>query len=75
MAPLQAAYSACRSLGWSAEQLRDPDDEHAPRRLRCRGKGKMRYALEPADVYLEIDPEAGASRAASRRSLWARWSP
>jgi hypothetical protein len=40
--------------------LRDPDDEHAPRRLRCRGgRGKMRYALEPPDVYLEISPEAG----------------
>jgi hypothetical protein len=40
--------------------LRDPDDEHAPRRLRCRGgKGKMRYALEPLDVFLDICPEAG----------------
>lgn len=40
--------------------LRDPDDENAPRRLRCRGgKGKMRYAPEPVDVFLEIDPEAG----------------
>ena len=40
--------------------LRDPDDENAPRRLRCRGgKGKMRYAPEPADVFLVIDPEQG----------------
>ncbi len=39
--------------------LRDPDDENAPRRLRCRGKGKMRYAPEPADVYLDISPETG----------------
>ncbi len=40
--------------------LRDPDDEHAPRRLRCRGgRGKMRYAPEPPDVHLEISPEAG----------------
>lgn len=40
--------------------LRDPDDENAPRRFRCRGgKGKMRYAPEPPDVYLTISPEAG----------------
>jgi archaellum biogenesis ATPase FlaH len=40
--------------------LRDPDDEHAPRLLRCRGgRGKMRYALEPPDVYLHISPEEG----------------
>jgi archaellum biogenesis ATPase FlaH len=40
--------------------LRDPDGEHAPRRLRCRGgKGKMRYAPEPPDVYLDISPEEG----------------
>ena len=40
--------------------LRDPDDEHAPRRLRCRGgRGKMRYAPEPPDIYLDINPEEG----------------
>jgi hypothetical protein len=40
--------------------LRDPDDEEAPRRLRCRGgRGKMRYAPEPPDVYLNISPEEG----------------
>lgn len=41
-------------------RLRHPDDEHAPRRFRCSGgKGKMRYAPEPADVFLTVDPEAG----------------
>jgi hypothetical protein len=40
--------------------LRDPDDEHAPRRLRCRGgRGKMRYAPEPPDVFMDIRPENG----------------
>lgn len=40
--------------------LRDPDDEHAPRRFGCRGgRGKMRYALEPPDIFLTISPEAG----------------
>lgn len=40
--------------------LRDPNDENAPRCLRCGGgRGKMRYAPEPADVYLDISPEAG----------------
>jgi hypothetical protein len=39
--------------------LRDPDDENAPRRLRCRGKGKMRYAPEPPDVFLDISPKHG----------------
>jgi hypothetical protein len=44
--------------------LRDPDDEDAPRRLRCRGKGKMRYSLEPPDVYLTINPAVGGVAAA-----------
>jgi hypothetical protein len=40
--------------------LRDPEDEDAPRRLRCRGgKGKMRYAPEPPDVFLRISLEDG----------------
>jgi hypothetical protein len=40
--------------------LRDPDDEDAPRRLRCRGgKGNLRSAPEPPDVYLDISPEEG----------------
>ncbi len=39
--------------------LRDDDDPEA-RRLTCRGgKGKMRYAAEPADRYLAIAPAHG----------------
>ena len=38
----------------------DDDDDSTVRRLRCRGgKGKMRYALEPEDVYLTISPFDG----------------
>lgn len=43
--------------------LREGDEEGADngiRRLRCRGgRGKMRYAPEPADIYLEISPLDG----------------
>lgn len=44
--------------------LRDNDeeefDDNLVRRLRCRGgKGKMRYAPEPEDVFLMVSPEDG----------------
>jgi hypothetical protein len=43
--------------------LRDENDPDV-RRLACRGgKGKMRYAAEPADRYLVIEPERGGVEA------------
>jgi hypothetical protein len=38
--------------------LRHGDDTDL-RRLRCKGGGKMRYAVEPEDVYLTITPASG----------------
>ncbi|UGS35248.1 AAA family ATPase [Capillimicrobium parvum] len=46
--------------------LRDPNDEDAPRTLSCGGgRGKMRYAPEPADVFLGISPECGGVESSS----------
>jgi AAA domain len=47
--------------------LRESDDDASlVRRLRCRDAGKMRYAIEPPDVYLTISPMDGGVASCER---------